>query len=199
MSGWSGPSFDSAQLQRRARTAGSPAGRHPGSRYVIPQRVADVRLDDRLILERPGDLRLGGVDRLAHRHLHAQAALLSLGSGRREDVVLEEAQDGLGPLARLLRLPSASVASFLALVSASRAREVFSFAAFNSRFARVCTTATAASPIKPASTAAAAPLTAVRFRRAHRPARRETGSRQAVTGSSASQRSTSSASARHEP
>ncbi len=73
-------------------------------RVRAPQRVADVRLDDRLILERLGDLRLGGVDRLADRHLHAQATLLSLGSGGREDVVLEEAQHGLGSLARLLRL-----------------------------------------------------------------------------------------------
>ena len=44
--------------------------------------------------------------------------------------------------------------------------------------ARACTPATAARPIKPASTAAAAG-TAVRFRRAHRRTRRESGSRQA--------------------
>ena len=65
-----------------------------------------------------------------------------------------------------------------------------------SRLARVCTASTVAVPASATSTAAAAVVTAVRFRRAHRRARRENGSRQAVTGSSAIHRSTSSASAR---
>ena len=61
----------------------------------------------------------------------------------------------------------------------------------------VCTASTAAVPASATSTAAASEVTAVRFRRAHRRARRDNGSRQAVTGSSAIHRSTSSASARH--
>ena len=64
--------------------------------------------------------------------------------------------------------------------------------------ARACTAATAPRPITPATSATAAAATAVRCRRAHRRARIETGSRQAVTGSSASHLVTSSARARAE-
>ena len=67
-------------------------------------------------------------------------------------------------------------------------------AALSSRLAWVWTASTAAVPARATSTAAAAAATAVRFRRAHRRARRDNGSRQAVTGSSAIQRSMSSAS-----
>ena len=62
---------------------------------------------------------------------------------------------------------------------------------------RVWITRTADSPMTPATTAAAAPVTTVRLRFARR-ARRESGSRYAVTGSSAIQRSMSSASARQD-
>ena len=65
-----------------------------------------------------------------------------------------------------------------------------------SALARVCTASTADSPTTPATSATAAAVTAVRFRFAHRRARRDIGSRQAETGSSAIHRSTSSASAR---
>ena len=62
-----------------------------------------------------------------------------------------------------------------------------------SALARVCTTRIADSPTTPAISATAAAVTAVRFRFAHRRARRDSGSRQAETGSSAIHRSTSSA------
>ena len=169
-----------------------------------PQRVADVRLDDRLILERPGDLRLGGVDRLADRHVLAQAALLALGSGGREDVVLEEAQHGLGPLPRSSDCASASSVGLLRLGRLGQRRLGLvlrlggrrCWPAFNSavgpglhgRHGGQPDQRRPAAPPPP-------PPTAVRFRRAHRRARSRSGSRQAVTGSSASQCSTSSASA----
>ena len=70
-----------------------------------PQHVADLRLDERLILKHPGDLRLGGVHRLAYRHLHAQAAPPVPRVAAVQHVDLEEGQYGLGSLgAALVRL-----------------------------------------------------------------------------------------------
>jgi hypothetical protein len=69
------------------------------------------------------------------------------------------------------------------------------FERLSSALAFVCTTRTADSPITPATIAAAAPVTFVRFRSAHRRARLASGSRQAETGSSAIHRSRSSDSA----
>jgi hypothetical protein len=65
-----------------------------------------------------------------------------------------------------------------------------------SALAFVCTASTAASPTTPPKSAAATDATAVRFRFAHRRTRRDSGSRQAETGSSAAHRSMSSANAR---
>ena len=93
----------------------------------------------------------------------------------------------------------ASSASFFALMVAALATVSWRFFRSRAAFARDCTAATAARPIRPASSAAAAPVTAVRWCRAHRRARADSGSRQAETGSSAIHRSMSSASARHEP
>ena len=65
-----------------------------------------------------------------------------------------------------------------------------------SALALVCTASTAASPTTPATSPTAAAATQVRWRLAHRRARRLNGSRQLDTGSSAIHRSMSSASAR---
>ncbi len=78
----------------------------------------DRRLHQGLVLERLPDARLGGVDRRAQRDIPAQAALLVLGPGRRQDLALHEVEDGPdlgtrlvgprfggeGPVAPLLRL-----------------------------------------------------------------------------------------------
>ena len=78
------------------------------------------------------------------------------------------------------------------------ARVSLASARATSALAWVCTASTAESPTTPATSATAAAVTAVRFRLAHRRARRDSGSRQAETGSSAIHRSMSSASARGE-
>ena len=68
----------------------------------------------------------------------------------------------------------------------------------SSPLARACTAETAPSPARAISMAAPAAVTPVRCRVNHRTSVRVQGSRQAVTGSSAIQRSTSSARALHE-
>ena len=67
--------------------------------------VSDRRLDEGLAGERRGDLGLGTVERLADRRVAAQPALLTLGPGGREHLVLEELEHGAGPRLRPFRLP----------------------------------------------------------------------------------------------
>jgi hypothetical protein len=88
-----------------------------------------------------------------------------------------------------------------ALAAARASFEVLSsrLARLSWRLARAWIARTATAPTSATSTAAVAVITAVRLRRAQRRARRDSGSRQAATGSLAIHRSTSSASARHEP
>ena len=87
---------------------------------------------------------------------------------------------------RASALPSARALAELADVSSM-------FLAESTRFARPWTHATPTRPPSATTSATAEDETAVRFRRAHRRARRPSGSRQAETASSAIQRSMSSA------
>ena len=152
------------------------------------KRVSDVRLDLRLFPKDFGDLRLGGVDRFADGDGRAATPLLADGSSRGEDGVFEETQYGLGPFAaRSDSTRAASVADF-ALRDSSRAASVASFALvvalfafFSSRLAQACTPPSAERPTTAATSATPAEAITVRFRRAHRRARRPNGSRQAVT------------------
>ena len=81
----------------------------------------------------------------------------------------------------------------LEAASATLASRSPASARVTSAFACVCTASTVESPTTPAIKATAAEATAVRLRFAQRRARREIGSRQAETGSSAIHRSMSSA------
>src|SRR5262249_35082464 len=103
-----------------ARTAGSPAWPRPGASTSIPacrgrprRRSAGPGTPRRSSARRrrppcgPSPPRPGpppAPPRLAARPPHAQPPLLPPGPGRRQHVVLEEAQPRLGSLARLLRL-----------------------------------------------------------------------------------------------
>jgi hypothetical protein len=86
--------------------------------------------------------------------------------------------------------------SSLEAASARLASRSPASARVTSALACVCTASTVASPTTPATSATATDATAVRFRFAQRRMRREIGSRQAETGSSAAHRSMSSASPR---
>ena len=97
---------------------------------------------------------------------------------------------------RAFSRPMDEASSVLARVTFSLATASSLLAVCRLAFARVWTASTAAVPTSATSTAAPAAVTSVRLRRAHRCARRARGSRQAETGSSAIQRSRSSASAR---